>query len=303
MYRNPITRPLAVAFLQKQLTPDEWAYHFDNETGRVIATNKTDPSKTKDVTPGATAGQAPVSRQEREVENYYRAGIAQGLTEEQAKGFALNKGKLPSEERTATQIHELKKAEDSYFAATAARKALDKASDLSGKAFQGTGASQIGTVFANLPSWVPGHEAGVATGVLANTQIHAAMTQLQDAFGRNPSDREGQIMIKLQGAVNEPLETRNQIIKDAKEVFDERVAKNKRQYEQMQSGEYFKKGGGGAAAPPTAAAAAAATPAAATPAATGAKPSLSDFMVKARAANPGVADGELAKYWKQKYGG
>lgn len=34
-----------------------------------------------------------------------------------------------------------------------------------------------------------------------------------------------------------------------------------------------------------------------------AKPVLADFMTKARAANPGVSDSELARYWKQKYGG
>ena len=44
-------------------------------------------------------------------------------------------------------------------------------------------------------------------------------------------------------------------------------------------------------------------PAAATPATVTAKPSLGDFMAKARLANPGASDGDLARYWKQKYGG
>jgi hypothetical protein len=245
LYRNPITRPLAVAFLQKQLTPDEWSYHFDNESGRVIATSKTDPSRTRDVTPGAVAGQAPASKQEREVSNYYKAGLAQGLTEEQARAFALNKGKQPSEDRTATQIKETEKADDSVFAAQAALTQIDKAQASSEKAFQGIGASQLGAVMSNLPSWVPGQQAGVATRVLENQQLRAALGQLQDAFGRNPSNREDQIMIKLQGAVNEPIEVRRQILQDAKEILQERLAKNQRKSELMHSGEYFRKGSAG----------------------------------------------------------
>jgi hypothetical protein len=49
-----------------------------------------------------------------------------------------------------------------------------------------------------------------------------------------------------------------------------------------------------------------ATPTATTPTASTAptdKPTLGDFMKRAREANPGTPDSELAKFWKQKYGG
>jgi hypothetical protein len=75
-------------------------------------------------------------------------------------------------------------------------------------------------------------------------------------------------------------------------VLDIKEQRTAAQQEAIRTGEAYKPGGGQTAAP--------AAPPAAT---TTTKPSLSDFMTKARAANPGASDGDLARYWKQKYGG
>ena len=60
LYKNPETRAMATTFLQNQMTPGTWSHHFDDNTGRVIATNNK-TNEVKDVTPGGGPPQPPAS--------------------------------------------------------------------------------------------------------------------------------------------------------------------------------------------------------------------------------------------------
>jgi hypothetical protein len=114
----------------------------------------------------------------------------------------------------------------------------------------------------------------------------------------------------LEGAASQPDEVRQKIYNRLDRVMNTIVNENMDQAERIRNKTFYKPGGG---VPTTAATTASTTapttaltaaPTTAAPASPGAiKPTLSQFMEKARTANPGAKDSDLAQFWKQKYGG
>jgi hypothetical protein len=111
-----------------------------------------------------------------------------------------------------------------------------------------------------------------------------------------------QLLKELESSANQPDEVRQRIYTRADAMFKRLSEQSTAEVEGIRNKTFYKPGGSTPAAP-TGAPAATAAPAAAAPAATTAKPSLKEFMDKARAANPGWSDSELATKWKERYGG
>ena len=75
LIQNPLTRQLGVTFLQNQLDPGTWKVEkLDDGSGRVMAFN-TKTMQSKDITPPTPEGGAPSSKEEREAQGWYKAGI------------------------------------------------------------------------------------------------------------------------------------------------------------------------------------------------------------------------------------
>jgi hypothetical protein len=103
------------------------------------------------------------------------------------------------------------------------------------------------------------------------------------------------LLSDLEGSANKSDAVRQRIYDRADKVFNQIVQENNDEAEGIVNKTRYKPGGGIAVGTPAPAPSA-------TPAPT-AKPTLQQFMEKARAANPGAKDSELAQFWKQKYGG
>jgi hypothetical protein len=334
LYRNPVTRPLATAILQKQMDPG--TYTWQQVGDKLIRTNnKTGEEKvvmtdTKPYTVGGSLavpdGQGgfkfitppeakPIHQKEdevihipdgqggyktigagntkaqRELEgNTYKADQL-GLTGRKREFFLAN-GKLPTgEDVPPGDRRRIDKLDDVLTATASAKQTLTDMENLNEQSFKGIGAGARGWVAANvLPSDTPWAKQGQATIELRTEMTRSALNQLKAIFTGSQSKEELAVLRSIQGAIDNPGTVNKNLFKRAREVLDIKEQRTAAQQEAIRTGEAYKPGGGQTAAP-------------AAPAITTAKPSLNDFMTKARAANPGASDGDLARYWKQKYGG
>ena len=202
LYRNPMTRPLATAFLQKQFDPGSWTYHFNADTGRVIATNSNDPSRTKDVTPGGPAGAAG-SKIEREQAAYARIADERGYTGRTRELFIAN-GKLPTADEAIKpgDRRQVDKALDIVDSSAGVINSLDHMKKLSSEAFSGPTAGARGYAASFLPSGLGG-DAGTATQLLHNEALREALGQLKSIFTGNQSNAEHKLLLEMEGSVNQ----------------------------------------------------------------------------------------------------
>lgn len=117
--------------------------------------------------------------------------------------------------------------------------ALDRAIELSGKAYEGPTAGMRGYVTS---LW--GNEAGAATEELSNLVTAQALDQLKATFGGLPSDGERKILLEIQGSANQAPKVREAIFKRAKAAAEKRIAFNRATANAIRSGSYFSEGGG-----------------------------------------------------------
>jgi hypothetical protein len=290
---NPLTRELGVAFLKNKLDPGTWTYHFDQETGRVIGTNSK-TQEVKDVTPASPTGAAPVSKQQREYQGYYQAGKDLKMTDEQAAAFAANKGKMPSEDLHPDERKKISDLTDQANNGLAVVKNIDDLKEISKKAWGRPGAlEQAQYVAGYLPQAVT-PDSAIQTINLANAARQNVATMAKSIFGSRLAVAEVKLLDDLEGSANQPDAARQQIFDRAKTMIQKKISDANAEAEGIRNKTFYKPGGGATSPSPAA-------PAPAT--APTAKPSLADFMKRAREANPGASDGDLARYWKDKYGG
>lgn len=152
-----------------------------------------------------------------------------------------------------------------------------------------------------------GKETGTATELATNEALRSMIGQVKSAFGSQPSNKEDAWLLKAQASVDKAPAVQQQILNEAKQLLIEKQQFYRDQAQEMRpagvKGYYGKEHqpympDRPVPVPP----ASAPVPAPAQPVAPAVKPSLSDFMVKARVANPGASDSDLANYWKKKYG-
>lgn len=120
---------------------------------------------------------------------------------------------------------------------------LNEAEGLNTKAFSGGLASERGTIAANSPfpnvAPFPDRERGLATLRLDNILGKQALGHLRETFGGQPSNKEGEIQQRLEGARNQPAEIRAQIIQDAKKAAQDTIDIHKSRLEKLRAGTYF----------------------------------------------------------------
>lgn len=188
---------------------------------------------------------------------------------------------------TAADRKAIRDADAQTEAARTAIVSLNHMKELSNQAWHlgpATGAAGYATSF--LPEGYGG-TSGAATEELRNEALQRMMTNVKSAFGGNPSNKEDQWLLEAQASSDKSQKVQQDIIDRGIQLMQDRLQYNRDQADELRKGTYY-----GAehkeftGSQPTTA-----------------KPSLKDFMEKARAANPGTPDSDLARYWKQKYGG
>lgn len=143
---------------------------------------------------------------------------------------------------SATETRELFSTEENIQAANNVISALDTALDLNDKSASGWGAEQFAGIGANLPDWVPGlggnETRDANTLQLKNVVTEQALSQLKLTFGAAPTEGERQILLDIQGSVNQPQEVRKRIFDRAKELAIKRLQFNEGKKQRIQAGAY-----------------------------------------------------------------
>jgi hypothetical protein len=285
LYRNPLTRPLATAFLEKQLAPGKWKYEKLPD-GRLIAVSETDPTRTKDVTPGGA-----VSKEQAEYRNLLKTAKEDfGMSDDEAKAWAANKGKTPKQEDlSVTEKKMVDAANEKARAADDAILNLKKLKELSPKAWSGGAGSFMAT---GMGRYLPGSltpEGALNVQELVNITHQNVLQQLKPLLGARPAVYEAQLLKQLETTPEMSDELRQRVYDRLIKTMQSRGDDAAKEAEGIRNRTYFKPGGyapgSGAPAPEAAAV-----------------PNLKEFMIAARKANPNATDSELAQYWKQEYG-
>lgn len=291
LYRNPITRPIATAFLQKQFSPDTWKYEKTDD-GRIIGINER-TQETKDLTPPTASGAPAPTKQEREVQGYYQAGKSLGLNDDQARVFAENKGKMPTrDDLPASQQRRVDALTDQVRSAQKVLTNVGQLRELSHTAWGFPGATTASAFGASyLPSWAGGKSA-VDTQDLINAAHSNVANVAKGTFGARVTNLDVNLLKDLESSADQPDAVRQKIYDRAEKVFKQLSDEDTAEAEGIINHTRYKPGGQPQPAITQA-----------TPAAPTAKPTLGEFMKRAREANPGYSDSEIANEWKRRYGG
>jgi hypothetical protein len=213
---------------------------------------------------------------------------------------------------SATEERQVTDAENRQIAAQDTIDNIKKMREVSPKAWSGAESYLSGPAQEYLPSaMVP--QGAIETEKLKNLALLNVASQAKATFGARLNQKEVELLNKIETTPQMDDKSRQAIYDQVETMMQRHLQMATAQAEGIRNRTYFKPGGGYNAQPaaagtpdaaPAAAASAAAPAAPAAPAAAPtAKPTLSEFMEKARAANPGAKDSDLAQYWKKKYGG
>jgi len=288
--QDPTYGKLATAMLQKMYSPDEFEYKVSDDGNKVIAINKT-RGTVADLTPPTKSGEPAPTKEEREVQGYYRAGKNLGMNDDQARAFAANKGKVPSQDLRPGEETRINKLTDE---ARTAQRTLDNVAQLrtlSKDAWGFPGAETASSYVSALPGFVPGVKGAVDTQDLINAAHNNVVNVARTYFPQRVTNMDVNLLQDLEGSAGKSDAVRQKIYDRVDHVMSKIVEENNADAEAIRNKSFYKPGGGAAA--PTATA---------PPAAPAAKPTLGEFMSKARAANPGYTDSEIANEWKRRYG-
>jgi hypothetical protein len=160
------------------------------------------------------------------------------MNDTQAKAFAANKGKLPSENLS---VHAQKAIDDNDNVYTSANTAIDnikRLQDLSPKAFQGFGASALGSVTGQF-----GEGAGTATTEYNNIALRNVIAMVKSAFPR-PTEYETKLMQRIETGADMPRNVRDDLLVDLRKQLQLRADQAQAKSDAIRAGTYYKPGGG-----------------------------------------------------------
>jgi hypothetical protein len=177
-------------------------------------------------TPGVEA------RQRREL------AIQNGIDPNSAEGqrYILT-GTLPTSDRgvTAGDREAIRDADDMVNTGEATLGLIDRAIDLSGKAYEGAGA---GTRALVASQW--GDDGAIATREFDNIITEQALGQLKSIFGGAPTEGERAILLEVQGSSSQPKAVRDAILQRARKAVERRVNYNRDRANELRGGTYYK---------------------------------------------------------------
>jgi hypothetical protein len=157
-------------------------------------------------------------------------------------------GKMPREDAqplSATDKKAILEADESVLAGETAIKALETARQLSPRAMSGFGSSfraAIGNRLPDMlvPDMIAGKQASQDTAVYENLVMGQALSQLKSIFGAAPTEGEREMLMKLQASVNEPDNVRQQILGNAIELANKRLAFQRQRATELRGGDFYK---------------------------------------------------------------
>ena len=155
----------------------------------------------------------------------------------------ISTGKYPREDAqplTATDKKAILEADEGVMSARTAIDALQKATDLSSKAFAGPMASKRGYAASFLGETSDLGKGGIATAELDNVVTSNALTQLKAIFGGAPTEGERKILLDIQGSVNQPHEVRKKIYERAIDMAKNRLKFNEDRATELRGGQFYK---------------------------------------------------------------
>jgi hypothetical protein len=147
-------------------------------------------------------------------------------------------GKMPREDQqplTATDKKAILEADEAVSRGQGVLENLDKAIELSKKAYTGPTAGVRGYI-----SSLAGSEGGKATEELTNVITSNSLAELKSIFGGNPTEGERKILLDIQGSVNKAPDVREKIFARAKQMAQRRLDLARKQAEEIRGGDYYK---------------------------------------------------------------
>lgn len=187
------------------------------------------------------------------IEQRKQAALTNGLDPSSPgfQSFVLT-GKMPREDAqplTATDKKAILEADEGVMTARSAIDALNKATELSKKAFSGPLAEKRGYAASFLGESSDIGKGGVATAELNNVVTSNALSQLKAIFGGAPTEGERKILLDIQGSVNQPHEVRAKIYERAKQMAENRLRFNEQRAAELRGGNFYKPQGSMTRAP------------------------------------------------------
>ena len=139
---------------------------------------------------------------------------------------------------SATAQRELFDADENVLATQSGIEMLDQAIKLSPTAYEGVGASQRATAATMLPdAFEPaGTKETLEFDLLLKQQV---LPQLKSIFGSAPTEGERAILLELQGSSSLPKATRENLLKRARNMANQRLQFNKQKAQKLREGSYF----------------------------------------------------------------
>lgn len=239
LMQNPLTRPLATAFLQKQFNPGEWKYEKTDD-GRLIATNSLDPRKTIDVTPPTGTGAPPGTKEEREIQGYFRAGKALNMSDEEARAFAANKGKTPKTDLSANEEKRISTLTDEARTGARVLTTVNQLKELSKTAWGFKGAGPASLLAATvLPSGLGGAGA-TDTQDLINAAHTNVVNVAKSIFPQRVTNTDLQLLKELESSADQPDVVRQRLYKRTEEMIREKVKDAEDEAEAIRNRTFYK---------------------------------------------------------------
>lgn len=177
------------------------------------------------------------------------AAAGLGLTPENpAYNSYVLTGKMPREDQaplTATDKRAILEADEAVQTNRAGITALDEAMRISPQAHTGIGASlraKAGNMLpdAMVPDRIASKDSSAATANYENLVLGQALGQLKATFGAAPTEGERKILLELQASADKPDNVRQDILRRAKTLAENRLKFNQERADQLRGGSYYK---------------------------------------------------------------
>jgi hypothetical protein len=265
MARNPLTRPLALDYLKKQVEDQKPIVGKEGE--RFYRPDPEHPGQLLDITPAGSG----VPKEERERQSIYDDAIKSGFSPQAATFMKFNKGKPPSADMSPKEIDTFNNFNNTARTADIFIKNLEQLKKLSPSAYEGFGAQTtanglVGTLGSHAP------QGALDTNKLAQITQENAALQLRSMFGSRPAVVELQYLQKLETDPFMPRSQREFIYDRLLERFKQFSEEDKAKATAIQEGTYYKKGQGASQQTLPSATTTPATATSTAPAPSGAKP-------------------------------
>lgn len=188
-----------------------------------------------------------------QVEQRKAAAQSLGMTPDNPgyQSFILT-GKMPREDAqplTATDKKAILEADEGVMTNKSVIGQLNEARKLSPDVHSSYFASARAKIGNNLPDWlvpdaIASPKSAAATANYDNIVLGQALSQLKSTFGAAPTEGERKILLELQASADKPDAVRQEILKRAAALAENRLKFNEQRAAELRGGSYYKPQGG-----------------------------------------------------------